>query len=242
MCNIYRLSLRIVAAWFLCLAVLPDAPINALTLAQIRTEARVLALDNGTTRNRFSDARILQFINEAQRSAILESKAFIRASTFDLVSGTTYYDLPSDFFQMYRLSSDYQTLPEITPEALDKSSNWAESTGEPTHYFMNWSSRTKVGFYPFPNSTSSTTTIRYDYMATVPDLSGDSDVPFNSITEMLPYGYAIAYFAAARMTAIDGRLDLSTLYRAEFSAIVAKMAQEARARPSYRPSAVGARP
>jgi len=143
---------------------------------------------------------------------------------------------------MYRLSSDYQVLPEITPESLDKSSNWAESTGEPTHYFINWASRTYVGVYPFPSSAASTTTIRYDYIAQVTDLSSDSDTPFNGITELRPYDYALAYFAAARMTAIDGRLDLSTLYRAEFSAIVAKMAQEARARPSYRPSAVGARP
>ena len=235
-----RISTRILAAWLLCLAVLPDA--QALTLAQIRTEARVLSLDNGASRNRFADARILQFINEAQKIAATETKAIIRSTTFDLVSGTTYYSLPSDFLQMYRLSSDYQQLPEASPEMLDKSSNWQETTGEPTHYFMNWSSRTKVGVYPFPDNTSSTTTIRYDYIAQATDLSSDSDTPFNSITEFTPYHYALAYFAAARMAAIDGRLDLATLYRAEFSAVVAKMAQESRARPSYRPSAVGARP
>lgn len=221
------------------LSLLLGTPCHSLTVSDLRTQARILALDAGSSRNRFADARILDFLNEGQRQVNLDVKPIIKQTSFDLTSGATFYATATDFLQMYHLTSDYEALPEITPEALDKSSNWEEVDGEPTNYFIRWSSRTMIGFYPFPDSTSSTTTIRYEYIAQSTDLSADTDIPFGGIRELYPYHYALAYFAAYKMAAIDGRTDLATLYMAEFRAAVERMSRESKNRPVYRPSATG---
>lgn len=229
-------ALKVVAFLYLAIA---SIPAYSLTVSDIRTQARILALDAGSTRNRFADARVLDFINEGQRVLNIETRALVKTTDFDLVSGSTFYALPSDFLQIYHLTSDYAALPEMTPEGLDKSSNWEETDGQPVNYFIRWSSRTMLGFYPFPDDTSSTTTIRCEYIAQSTDLSADSDIPFGGIRELYPYHYALAYFSAAKMTAIDGRTDLAMLYMAEFKAVLDRMAREAKNRPSYRPSATG---
>jgi len=212
-------------------------PVIALTLSQVRTEARVLALDNGSTRRRFSDARLNAFINEAQRSVVLEARPILRSGQFELAAGTTYYSLPSDFLQVSRVTLDWDTLAETTPEAQDRASEWQTVGAEPTHYYIHFASRTKIGFYPFPDTARSTGTVRFEYWAQATDLSADADVPFNAITELNPYHYALAQYAAAHMAAIDGKGGIASLYITEYRATIERMKSEAKSRPSYRPSA-----
>lgn len=223
------------AGAFLFLAVAGDC----LTLSELRTEARVLSLDNGATRKRFPDARVNAFLNEGQRQVILEARPILKSSQFELVAGTTWYSMPSDFLQVHRLSHDYYILPETTPEALDRTSRWQETGAKPTHYLVNFSSRTKISLYPWPESSSSTGTVRYEYWAQATDMSADADEPFGGIAELDPYHYVLAYFAAAKMTAIDGRMTLAQIYLAEFRAGIERMKSEAKSRPSYRPGAAG---
>jgi hypothetical protein len=227
-----KLALAFLIGLLPCLA-------GALTLSEIRTEARTMALDTGTTRRRFSDTRLNAFINEAQRQTVTESRPILRSTQIELVVGTTFYSLPSDFLQVNRVTLDYDTLYELTPEANDKTSRWETTASEPTHYFINFSSRTKIGFYPWPDSVSSTGTVRVEYFAQTTDMSADSDQPYNAITELIPYHYGLAYFAAARMSAVDGKVGLATLYFAEFRATIDRMKSEAKSRPSYRPGAIG---
>jgi len=214
---------------------------EALTYSEIRTEVRTLALDAGSSRNRFSNARILAMVNECQRQANIEAKPIIKSFQFELATDTTWYALPSDFLQVYRVTHDYDVLKENSPEALDRTDGWEETGGEPTDYFIDFASRTKIGVYPWPDTTSDTGTVRVEYIAQVSDLTGDTSVPFNSITELYPYHYGLAYCAAAHMTAIDGRSDLAQLYFAQYAAMVKRLATEAKSRPSYRPSAIGRR-
>lgn len=223
-------------------ALLWASPASSLTLTQLRTEARTLALDTGASRQRFSDARINAFLNEGQRVVFLDSKPVVKFTSAAVVVNTTYYAMPSDFFQPYRVSFEFRTITEQSLEALDKNAEWYKTSGYPTFYFMNWSSRTYMGVYPFPTTTASTGTLRVEYYAQATTLSSDSDVPFNSITELVPYHYTLAFYAASRMAAIDGRADLATFYMAEFRAGVDRVSREARARPSYRPSAIGGPP
>ena len=157
------------------------------------------------------------------------------------MAGTTYYSLPADFLQMYRLTYKHETIQETTPEALDKQALWPETGQRPTHYFIQFASRTKVGMYPWPESSSSTGTVRFEYYATATDLTADAEEPYGGSVELDQYGYALAYYAAARMAAIDGRLDLAAFYLGEFRAGVDRMGREAKNRPSYRPAAVGRR-
>ena len=133
-------------------------------------------------------------------------------------------------------------LPELSIQALDKQVQWQTVRGLPVNYYVNHSSRTKIGFYPFPDSTSSTGTIRMEYSSQVTDLSADADVTFNSITELQPYGELLAYFCAYRASVVDSLGIQAQAYYAEYRRGLDMLAQDAFSRPNYRPSAVGAGP
>jgi len=218
---------------------IPPGPAHSLSYSEVRTEARKLALDSGT-RNRFSNAQILQFANEGQRQAVVTAKPIIKSWQFTPVSGTTYYATPSDYFQMWRCTQEYDILGETSPEALDRSDGWQEVTGDPENYFMHFATRTYLGLYPYPDSAS-TGTVRCEYYAQATDISGDSDVPFNGIRELYPYHYALAYFSAGMMSAMDGRADLAQVYFSQYQSIVSRMEKEAMGRPNYKPGIIGSR-
>lgn len=209
-----------------------------LTLSELRSQTRDLAIDNGS-RLRFSTSTIDTFLNEGQRIAVLDAKPLIRAGSFELVAGTTYYGLPADFLQIRRLTLRYQDLEEQTPESLSNKVGleWELSGGLPTNYVINFSSRTKVQFYPFPDTSASTGTVRYEYFASATDLSATTDEPFGGSAELDPYHYMLAYYAGYRLAMIDGRQDLGVLYRTEFYEGLERLKREALARPSYRPQA-----
>lgn len=231
--------LKIAAVLFGLAPLIPPGSAHSLPLSEVRTEARKLSLDAGT-RQRFTNAQILAFINEGQRQAVVAAKPIVKSFEFQAAAGTTYYAMPSDFLQVTRVTYDYGILDEATPEALDRSDEWQGVDGEPTHYFLHWATRTYIGLYPYPDS-SSTDTVRCEYYAQGTDLSSDTDVPFNGIRELYPYHYALAYFAAGMMASIDGRQDLAQLYFAQYASIVSRMEKEAMARPSYKPGVVSSR-
>lgn len=226
----------------LLLLLLLAAPVRAITLSTARSDCRVLIQDTGSTRNRFSDAQLLRFLNEAQKDLVQFAKPIRKAYQFELVNGTTYYSTPSDFLSVERLTRSYQVLQEQSVKALDKSQQWQTVGGLPIAYFINHSSRSLVGFYPFPNSTSSTGTIRMEYNAQATDLSSDSDQPFNSISELQPYGYLLPFYCAYRASLIDDLAGKAQAYYAEYRRGSEMLAADAFARPNYRPGAVGATP
>ncbi len=224
------------------LALLLALPIQAgaITLSTLRADCRILVKDGGTTRNRFSDAQLLRFINEGQKDLVQYAKPIRKSFQFELVSGTTYYALPSDYLTVVRLTRSYQVLPEVSIQNLDKSLQWQTVAGLPINYYVNHSSRTLIGFYPFPNSTSSTGTVRVEYTAQATDLSSDSDLPFNSVTELQPYAYLISFYCAYRASLIDSQIAQAQAYYAEFKRGSDMLASDAFSRPNYRPGAVGA--
>jgi len=219
---------------------IPIPPAYSLTLSQLISESRALSLDNdssGSSRYRFSDSQITQWINDAQRVSVLSTRPILRHYTFELALNTTYYSLPSDFLQLYRARIKNQRLDELSILALDKKGDkWEETTGQPTNYFVDFTSRTKIGMYPWPADSSSTGTVTVDYFSQAIDLSSAGDVPYNSITEMYPYHYALSYYAAARMCALDARTDLAAFYLQSFNQALQKMSEEAKSRPSYSPN------
>ncbi|MDI6774018.1 MAG: hypothetical protein QME60_01285 [Verrucomicrobiota bacterium] len=214
---------------------LPSAA-DALTLADLRTESRALALDNGN-RLRFSTATIDGWLNEAQRVANLDVKAIRKSSLFETSAGTTYYALPSDFLQIARVTWKYRELGETTPEALAGKVgwNWIEAKGQPTSYYINFSSRTKIAFYPWPDTGQSTGTVRYEYWAQTTNMKATTDEPFGGTAEFNPHHHFLAYYAAGHMAAIDGRADLAGLYLGLFKDGLDRFRREINDRPSYRP-------
>lgn len=228
----------------LVLLVLLASQSQALTLSTIRTDCRMLTQDiSGTsTRQKFSDAQLLRFINEGQKDAVQFAKPIRKFTSFELVAGTTYYSAPSDFLVPIRVTRSYQLLEERSIQNLDKQSTWQTVGGLPISYYVNHSSRTLIGMYPFPSTTSSTGTIRMEYSAQATDLASDSDQPFNSITELQPYHYALSLFCAYRGSLLEGDVVPAQAYYAEYKRLLDMLASDAFSRPNYRPSATGGTP
>lgn len=224
----------------LAAALLIPAKAEAITLATLRADCRIMVQDTGSARNRFSDAQLLRFLNEGQKDMIQYAKPIRKAYSFELVAGTTYYSTPSDFLSVERLTRSYQVLQEQSVKALDKQQQWQTVAGLPIVYFVNHSSRASIGFYPFPGNTSSTGTIRMEYNAAATDLSSDSDQPFNSISELQPYGYYVSLYCGYRAALIDAMTAQAQAYYAEYRRGSDMLSQDAYARPNYRPGAVGA--
>lgn len=222
---------------FLFFLALPTS-ICARQLSSLITDSRVLATDNSTERQRFSDAQIAQLLNDAQRQAISVTWCLEKSVQFELVAGTTYYSLPSDFLAFRRVTRDHMLLNEMTPAALDsKSEGWEEASGLATYYFVNFSSPSKIGVAPFPQTSTDTGTIRMDYFQQPTDMSASVDQPFNGVITLYPYHNALAYYAASRMASIDGRMDVSPLFLQQYAAYVDQMKNKCKERPNYLPGA-----
>lgn len=213
-------------------------PSSALTLSDLRTQIRVLISDSGTatSRFRFSNAQVDDFADECQGEVIAQVYPIIKATSLELVAGTTYYGLPNTFLAVKRVTWRNRVLPERSQVNLDQTREWEAISGTPQSYFVTFASRTIIGIYPFPADSTSTGTVKVDFYAQADALSADSDVPFNGIREFFPLHYILAYCAAARMAAIDGQVNLVPIYHQIYVQGLARMASVAMARPSNIPS------
>lgn len=211
---------------------------GALTLSELRTNARVLVQDNGTatSRLRFSDSQIETLLNECQREAVGTVYPMMASYQFELVAQTTYYSLPDNFLAVRRLTWKGRVLQEKSPVNLDQTKEWESISGSPLNYFVSFASRTKVGIYPFPADSTSTGTIKVEYYSQADDLDDDTDVPFNGIKEFYPFHHMLAYCAASRMAAIDGQGQVAGLFLQIYSQSLSRLAGVAMARPAYSPA------
>lgn len=217
------------------------ASADAETLSNLITDTRVLALDAAsTTRQRFSDSTITQWLNVGQRQAMAQTWCLQASYTMQLQQGVTYYALPSDYLAMRRLTIGAKMLQEMTPAALDgRSRGWEVSSGYPTYYFINFSSPTSLGFAPFPQTATDTDTVKVEYLQNAADLVSSSDVPFNGNAKLYEYHHSLAYFAAAMALSTYGALDRTSAYLAIYAASVTQMKDRCRGLPNYLPSATG---
>jgi hypothetical protein len=227
---------------FAVLLLLPAAPSRASeTLSQLITDARVLVLDAAsTTRQRFTDAQITEFLNQGQRQILGTSRCLSAASTFQLAPGTTFYPLPTNYTTISRVTVGTKYLPEMSPAGLDgRSRGWEAASGYPTYYFVNFSTRGAIGFAPWPATSSDTDTVKVEYDISANDLVNASDIPYNGVNELQEYQHALAYYAAGMMAAVEGLNTQAQAYMGLYATIGQQMAKECTMRPNYLPSASG---
>lgn len=213
----------------------------AETLSQLITDARVLTLDAASsTRQRFSDTQITQFLNVGQRQAMINNHCLQQNLVFQLVPGTTYYSLPSNYLAITRVTIGSKWLLEMTPASLDgRSRSWETASGYPTYYFTNYSSRSLVGFAPWPATSSDTDTVKVEYDIQANDLINSTDQPFNGINELQDYHHMLAYFAAYVMETIEGQTAQAQAFLGIYTNGVKEMTNHCTERPNYLPSAAG---
>jgi len=205
--------------------------------SQLIRMIRIIALDPAFTGQEiFTDQQILNIMNEAQDDALSMTLCIREAYVFDTSSGTVYYSLPSDFMQIDRVLSDDQRLEEKSPAKLDKdSSEWETETGEPINYYINFASRTKIGFYPYPVTNTTTTTVKVEYYAQANTI-GVSTEPFNGITEFKSFYNMLGYYTAARMLYATNHSADGDRYMQWYLVNRNIFSEYCRARPGYSPN------
>lgn len=211
-------------------------------LSQLITDARVLARDpSSNSRQRFTDVQVTEFINQGQREALSSNHCLAQNITFQLVPGSTYYNLPQNFLNITRVTIGTKWIQEMSPAALDgRSRGWEAASGYPTYYFVNFSSRSLIGFAPWPAAATDTDTVKVEFDIQANDLVNSTDIPFNGVLELQDYHHALAYFAAGMMAAVDEHPSQSTAYLGIFVNEVKMMNSHCVERSNYFPSATGA--
>jgi hypothetical protein len=216
-------------------------PTNAfsLTLTEIRSDVRSLITDAQSVRQRFTDSELNGWINEGQRIADVKTNCIYKSYAFQLVAGTTYYQMPDGFLSIRRVTRDKLSIQEMTPAGLDgRSAEWENASGYPTYYFTNFSSRTMIGFAPFPKVVSDTATISVDYFSYSETLTGSMEA-FNGSKDLFPFHYALSFYGAYKASIIDERYEKAKVFSDSFASMTDLMKISCVKRENYLPSAIG---
>jgi len=231
-----------------CLAVLPlflfSVNCFGLTLADIRTQVRRNIRDTDATRQRYTDAVLLDFINEAQREVVNATWLIERSSSYSLSPLTTYYLLPTDLLVITHVDfknpqGNIQPLEEKTLKGLDNGNqDWRKSNGEPLEYWVDQattSAQQTISYIPIPTVTSTgTVTVRFYYQA--PDLSAASDVPFDGKRAFYTYHQTLVYHATYRIKMIERKVDEANAYLAMYTNGLGLMRNRISTMYNYSPS------
>ena len=219
---------------------------HALTLSDIQTAVRRNMRDTATdsTLQRYSDAILLDYINEEQKQLVNLTWCVEASTSYVLVAGTVYYDLPTDWLAISYVtftdtSNNVVWLEEWSERKMyqQDASFEANSTGEPVKYFTRSPTTTapQIAYVPIPTSAS-TGTVTVAYISQATDLASASDVPFNGFTSLYPYHYSIVHGVTARLKAVEGLTDEAKYYSDQLGIYVATMKEKYKNRPNYSPS------
>jgi hypothetical protein len=229
-------------------------PAQALTLAQVRTEVRRAIRDNpaDSSRYRYSDAVLLDFINEAQREVVNMTWLAEKTTTYVLSARTSYYVLPDDYLAVTQAyfrypGGDTIELDELSQKGLyDTMPGWESESGSPVNYWVSNATNPsvsnptpmRISYIPVP-TTQSTGTVTLWYLQQVADLANDTDVPFDGRRTVYPYHMGIVYHVVTRIKLIEGKADEAQLYQVMFTNSVGISNDRMGRRPNYTPSMMG---
>ena len=228
----------------LCLAIalvlLPNLSYATVeNLTQLISDSRNLALDAASpTRQRFTDTQITTYLNQAQRQMLDSSYCLEGNTTFNTAVGQQFYAMPSNFISISRAIYGGNEISQLSPQILDMQNNsWTNATGKPSNYFVNFSSRGLVGFYPIPDVSSNTATASIDYFMDVTDLVNGTDLPFGGISELSDFQPALEYYSASIMRTIDGDQQGATNFMTIYTGMSAVMKNRCLKSPNILPNA-----
>lgn len=212
---------------------------SAENLGQLDADARILVLDStNTTRQRFDDSTVYEYLNQGMRQAVAQSYCLEQNIVFSLVPGIQYYTLPSNYEEITRVTIGQKYIPQQSVAALDgKSRGWEAATGYPTYYFINFSSRSLIGFAPFPATATDTDTIKVEFNIAPTDMVLTTDLPFNGISELQVYDHMLAYYAAAIMAQVNDMSEQAKDYMSIYTSLLTTMSQKCMVQGQYLPSA-----
>lgn len=220
----------------------------ALSGADIITRARLSLRDTSSdvTRQRFSDAQLLNWINDGQREANSTNFILQSSATITLVAGTTEYALPSDYLTTWRVTINNLKLNETSFNEQDaNSTGWQKiGVGTPINYYIYLAPNPTIGFIPCPSSSfisTSGSSIKVWYIQQTVDLTTTSQIPFNGWLQLYPYHSALAYYLAYRGLWTVGDTEQAQQYFAEWQAALGAMKMGIGKMPDFNPGFGGRR-
>jgi len=220
----------------------------ALTAADVLTRARLTLRDTSSdvVRQRFSDAQLLNWLNDGQREANANNLILQSSSTITLVAGTTEYVLPLDFLTTWRVTLNNIKLPQTNWNEQDANSvGWQKSSnGIPLRYYIYYAPTPTIGFIPAPSSTyvtQSMPTAKVWYIQQSVDLTSVSQVPYNGWVQLQPYISDLSYYVTYRGLWAIGDMDQAQQYFLEWQASLGTMKTSIGKQPDFNPGFGGNR-
>lgn len=214
----------------------------ALTLSDIRSEIRRHLKDNATStqQQRWSSTVLNLRINNAQREIAALTHCISSTAYTTTVSGTQSYALPSNFVIEHRVSystgptaTAYEKIEKVLLGQLDLDDTDWESTanGEPTQYYLK---DRLVYLLPTPNATwAGTNRLKIEYFRYPANLSSDTDVPFDSVTDMYPYHSLITYYVLAQTFSEKGDTNSMAYWDGQYKALMGILANNLMFKPDW---------
>lgn len=240
---------RLILAGLALLALAGGA--KALTLAEIETQVRRNVRDTASSSSlqRYSDSILDGFINEVQKDISNQTWAVEASTSYALTAQTTFYDLPNAFVAAKRATFTFGPTIRLTgvteQSVLDSNPDFERSSkGTPVQYFIRQSKTAgdtamEIAYLPVPQSSSSTGTVRVDYVVQPTDMDDDADVPFNGLRHLYPHHMAIVWGTTLRIKLLEGKTDEAELYSQLYDRSIQILRDSVGKLPDYRPSFSG---
>ena len=217
---------------------------QALNLGEIRTEVRLHIKDSNTSRQNYSDTQVNNIINQVHRDVVNLTWVVKKSTSLELTDETTHYALPTDLIQIARLTFRDENMEEMSLAGLDgefSDSDWETAGGYPDKYYQNPVLPGYVSFYPYPNSSTSTGTVKINYFAQSNTLSSDSNTPFNGDYRYQDYSDILIWGAVYEIYVIEGRVDKAQYYGNLYESRLMIMREGLAKIPNWWPSFSGQR-
>jgi hypothetical protein len=216
-----------------------------LTLSELRTQIRIRILDTNSSRQRYTDAQLNALINETHRDVTNFSWVVRKSDDFELSAGTTFYSVQADLLHIDRVTWRRRNIPEATFTSLDSAAefgDWGLAAGPPQSYFQDPSQPDMIGFYPWPNNSSSTGTVVVYYAAQANSLSSDSDEPFSGEDRYQTWADILIYEPSYKIMLIEGEDTKAGEYKAYSETRLRNMMEKLGLRQNYIPGVAGPNP
>jgi hypothetical protein len=164
-----------------------------MLVSSLISAIRPLVGDENSTR--YTDDRILDIINEAQRDLVKKTGMLVTKSEIALVAEQADYTLPSDLYSLSRVTVGGIRIPFSSTSLMDeKSDSWENVVGtSPEYIIYDQSNLDEIRVYPIPSTVTLV-----------------SEPPTTTLEGSMPYGAFMGYSSDTNTSGvINGTLQIT---------------------------------
>ena len=199
-----------------------------MNLSEIRNKIRLMVPEANTTVISNSNLDIL--INDGALDIVKRTDCLQNYDDQDVTADQQEYTLPTDAIKVlavwYGGSEAWEKLPCITQDWLanEIDAEWMNKTTTIYGYYLR---ADKVGLYQIPTSAEAGTDYLRIFYTEQPDtLSEDSNIPFNSQTQLYPYHELIMLYGMYKIKQILGKWEQAKVIETDYLMKCAEMRRE----------------